>query len=58
LQWVEVDAIRVDARGHLGLANTALEIESGDRLIVFSKRGLGGDPRAVYDQLQSLRPLD
>jgi hypothetical protein len=55
LRWTEIDEIRVDERGHLGLANRALEIDTGDRLFVLSRRSLGRDPREVYDRLRQLQ---
>jgi hypothetical protein len=56
LSWADIDVIRVDERSHHGLASRALEIESGDTLIVFSKRSLGRDPRDVFLELHALRP--
>jgi hypothetical protein len=51
LAWAEIDVIRVDTRTHLGLASAALEIDSGELLVVLSKRSLGRDPGAVYDEI-------
>jgi hypothetical protein len=55
LRWAEIDSVRVDERSHRGLATRALEIESGDLLIVLSKRSLGRDPRDVATELGRLR---
>jgi hypothetical protein len=55
LGWDEVDSITVDERSRHGLANRTLEIESGERLIVLSRRSLGRDPRDVYAELVQLR---
>ena len=55
LGWGEIDAIRVDERSRRGLATRTLEIESGERLIVLSKRSLGRDPREVHTELARLR---
>jgi hypothetical protein len=57
LRWNEIDEIRVDEHSHRGLANRALEIESDGRLIVFSKRSLGRDPRDVLAELVELAEL-
>jgi hypothetical protein len=54
LRWDEVDAIRVDEHTHRGLAARALEIESGELLIVLSQRSLGRDPRDVIAELDEL----
>jgi hypothetical protein len=56
LSWAEIDSITVDERTHLGLASRALEIESGDLLVVLSRRRLGMDPREVLTQLEAVRP--
>jgi hypothetical protein len=55
LRWSEIDSIRVDTNSHLGLRNSTLEIEAGDRLIVLTRRGLGCDPETVATQLSTLR---
>jgi hypothetical protein len=47
LPWPEVDAVRVDARTHLGLMSRTLEIEGRGHLVVLSRRTLGADPREV-----------
>jgi apolipoprotein N-acyltransferase len=56
LRWDEVDSIRVDEHAHRGIAARTLEIESGERLIVLSKRSLGRDPREVLTELDGLQP--
>jgi hypothetical protein len=56
LRWDEVDVVRVDEHTHRGLAARTLEIESGDLLIVLSKRSLGRDPRDVLAELNGLQP--
>jgi apolipoprotein N-acyltransferase len=56
LRWDEVDVLRVDEHTHRGIAARTLEIESGERLIVLSKRSLGRDPRDVLTELDGLQP--
>jgi hypothetical protein len=55
LRWDEVDELRVDEHSHRGLAARTLEIESGDLLVVLSRRSLGCDPRDALAQLIQLR---
>lgn len=55
LRWDEIDSIRVDEHTHRGLAARTLEIESGDLLIVLSRRSLGRDPREALAELTGLR---
>jgi hypothetical protein len=55
LAWAEIDSIRVDEHARHGLTNRALEIESGELLVVLSKRCLGRDPREVLEQLTAIR---
>jgi hypothetical protein len=58
LSWTDVEAVRVDERSRLGLANRALEIDSGGHLIVLSRRALGADPRDVLNLLSAFDPGD
>ena len=47
LGWDAVDAVRADVRVRHGLRSVALEIDSGDSLVVLSRRALGADPAEV-----------
>jgi hypothetical protein len=44
LRWDEIEAVRVDTRDRLGLRSTTLEIDTGEAVVVFSRRSLGADP--------------
>jgi hypothetical protein len=54
-RWDEVSSIKVDERNRRGLTTRTLEIESGDQLIVLSKRSLNADPQTVYADVSELR---
>ncbi|WP_163512712.1 PH domain-containing protein [Fodinicola acaciae] len=53
--WSRVERIRVDERRRLGLRTETLEIDTGERLHLFSAGELGADCADVADQLTSLR---
>jgi hypothetical protein len=54
-RWDQVSSIQVDERNRRGLTTRTLEIESGDHLIVLSKRSLNADPATVYADVSKLR---
>ncbi len=56
LAWSEVAAVRLDERARLGLSSRTLEIDAGDRLVVFSRRALGADPRDVLGLVTAFDP--
>ncbi len=56
LTWDEIETVRVDSRGHLGLAARTLEIDAGEHLIVLGQRSLGADPRDVAGVIDAFRP--
>ena len=55
LGWPEVETIRADVRVRHGLRSTALEVDTGESLIVLSRRALGTDPAVVADLAATLR---
>lgn len=55
LHWSEVDDVHVDERSRLGLMSRTLEIDSGDLLVVLSRRTLGADPETVVELLNAFR---
>lgn len=56
LPWSEIEGVRADVRERLGLRATTLEIDAGERLIVFSRRALGADPAHVADVVLAFDP--
>jgi hypothetical protein len=56
LAWSEIDSIAADVRSRHGLRTSALEIDAGPVLAVFSRRALGTDPSAAAGLLQALDP--
>jgi hypothetical protein len=56
IPWSEVEAIRADSRQRAGLRSVTLEIDAGDRLVVFSRRALGADPADVAGLISAFRP--
>lgn len=56
LPWLEVHAVRADQRMRHGLRAVTLEIDSGDSVVVLSRRALGADPAEVARTLQALAP--
>lgn len=49
LGWPDVAAVRADVRTRHGLRSAALEVDTGDTLVVLSRRALGADPEAVAE---------
>ena len=56
IPWSEVEAVRADSRQRAGLRSVTLEIDAGERLVVFSRRALGADPAAVAGLVSAFRP--
>jgi hypothetical protein len=56
IPWSEVEAVRADSRQRAGLRTVTLEIDTGDRLVVFSRRALGADPADVAGLISAFRP--
>jgi hypothetical protein len=56
LRWADIDAVRADVREHLGMRATTLEIDAGERLLVFSRRALGADPAQVAGLIRAFDP--
>ncbi|MDT4977451.1 MAG: hypothetical protein QOG98_3209 [Pseudonocardiales bacterium] len=56
IPWSEVEAVRADSRQRAGLRSVTLEIDTGDRLVVFSRRALGADPADVAGLISAFRP--
>lgn len=56
LRWDEIEAVRADTRDRLGLRSTTLEIDTGETVIVFSKRSLGADPEFVARKVRAFAP--
>jgi hypothetical protein len=56
LLWAEVDSVRADERTRHGLRTVTLEIDSGDAVVVLSRRALGADPVQVAATLRALAP--
>ncbi len=54
LAWSEIQRVRVDERHRFGLRTELLEIDTGDRLHLFSENDLGAPPA---DVLAALAPL-
>jgi len=55
LSWVQVDSVRAESIQRHGLRSVMLEIDSGDRLYVFSRRQLGATPESVAAAINTLR---
>lgn len=58
LRWDEIEAVRADTRDRLGLRSTTLEVDTGETVVVFSKRSLGADPEFVARQVRAVAPPD
>jgi hypothetical protein len=56
IAWSDVEAVRADARERLGLRSVTLEIDAGERLLVFSRRALGADPATVAGLISAFVP--
>jgi len=56
IPWSDVDAVRADARERIGLRSVTLEIDAGERLVVFSRRALGADPETVAALIGAFAP--
>jgi hypothetical protein len=55
IPWPEVDDVRADSRQRAGLRSVTLEIDAGERLVVFSRRALGADPAEVAGLISAFR---
>jgi hypothetical protein len=58
LAWTDVAAVRADVRMRHGLRSVALEIDTGDRLLVLSRRVLGTDPEAAAEIVRAFDPRE
>jgi len=56
LPWSAVQSVHADERTRHGLRTVTLEIDSGDTVVVLSRRALGADPVAVARTLQAMAP--
>jgi hypothetical protein len=56
IPWSEVEAVHADTRQRAGLRSVTLEIDAGERLVVFSRRALGADPADVAGLISAFRP--
>jgi hypothetical protein len=56
LPWAQVHSVRADERTRHGLRSVTLEIDSGDTIVVLSRRALGADPAQVARTLQAMAP--
>jgi hypothetical protein len=54
--WRDVDDVRADVANRHGLRSVTLEIDSGDVLIVLSRRALGADPEDVAALVRTFDP--
>jgi hypothetical protein len=54
LSWSQVQAVRADERVRHGLRSVTLEIDSGDDVVVLTRRALGADPVEVARTLRAL----
>ncbi|HXA61618.1 MAG TPA: PH domain-containing protein [Streptosporangiaceae bacterium] len=55
VRWAEIEAIRVDDRRRFGLTSRLLEIDTGDRLYVFSSYDLGVPAQDAAGELRRMR---
>jgi hypothetical protein len=53
--WSQVE-VRADERSRHGLRTVTLEIDSGETVVVLSRRALGADPVQVAHTLRALAP--
>jgi hypothetical protein len=58
IPWAEVEAVRADTRQRAGLRSVTLEIDAGERLVVFSRRALGADPADVAGLISAFQRRD
>lgn len=56
LPWQHIERVRADERQRYGVRSVTLEIDSGDHLIVLSRRALGAPPDAVADLVRAFDP--
>ncbi len=56
IPWSEVATVHADTRQRAGLRSVTLEIDAGERLVVFSRRSLGADPADVAGLICAFRP--
>jgi len=56
LGWDEINSVAVVSRAHLGLRNSALEIDAGAVLAEFTRRTLNAELDEARDLLLSFRP--
>jgi hypothetical protein len=54
LTWSQIERVRVDTRGRLGIRTETLEIDAGDSLHLFSEYDLGAPPAEVASALEPL----
>src|SRR5918993_2354905 len=55
LPWPDLERVAVDERTRWGLTARTLEVDAGETLVVFGRRGLGADPRDVAGALARIR---
>jgi hypothetical protein len=58
LAWSQIERVRVDTRGRLGIRTETLEIDAGESLHLFSEYDLGAPPAEVASALELLREGD
>jgi hypothetical protein len=56
LRWDQIEAVRADVHTRHGLRSVALEVDAGERLIVLSRRAVGGDPERVAALVNAFDP--
>lgn len=56
LAWEDIAEVRADVRTRYGLRSTTLEVDAGNVLVVFSRRGLGTDPETAAGLVRAMRP--
>ncbi|MEO6885801.1 MAG: PH domain-containing protein [Jatrophihabitantaceae bacterium] len=56
LGWDQIEQVRADVRTRHGLRSVSLEIDTGDDLVVLSRRGLGTDPERVAALVNAFAP--
>jgi hypothetical protein len=56
LSWDEVHQVRAETRFRFGGRSTALEVDAGQVLVVFSRRALGAHPVEAAELVEAFRP--
>lgn len=56
LPWDDVEDVRADVRTRYGLRTATLEVDGGEVLVVFGRRGLGVDPEHAAALIGAFRP--